>query len=471
MGLQSVAVFSNSDRNLPYVKWADEAINIGDSTPSESYLNIDKIIEVAHTSEADAIHPGYGFLSENPSFSKKVSESGLVFIGPSASAIESMGNKLKAKQIALENNIPMVPGSGGAVSDMKLAKKIVEDIGFPIIIKAASGGGGKGMRVVNSFEEFSDQLERAMSESKASFGDESVFIEKYITAPRHIEFQILADNHGNIIHLNERECSIQRRHQKVIEEAPSTILTEELRSKMGDAAIRMAKACNYTGAGTAEFLLDEDGSYYFLEMNTRLQVEHPVTELITGIDLVRQQILVAKNLELEISQEDIPMMGHAIELRINAEDVNNDFLPVTGILEGYRVPKGPGIRVDDGFEKGNEISVHYDSMIGKLIVHAENRSLAISRLKRAIDEFHIKGLKTTLEFGRWLCENNLFQKGDFTTNFIKDHFTETGKEDLSNEEQLIAAISYAMMDQPPKKVFKEDQMVHSNWKKNRKNLF
>ena len=468
MGLESVAIFSEADRELPYVRWADEAICIGASSPSESYLNIDKIIQAANAVNADAIHPGYGFLSENPIFSEAVTKAGLVFIGPSAHAIESMGNKLKAKEIAKANDIPMVPGSEGSVSEVSVAKELSGKIGFPMIIKAASGGGGKGMRIVNSSDEFQDQLERAMSEAKASFGDESVFIEKYITAPRHIEFQILADNHGNVIHLNERECSIQRRHQKVIEEAPSTILTPDLRKNMGDAAIRVAKACNYSGAGTAEFLLDEDGSFYFLEMNTRLQVEHPVTEMITGIDLVRQQILIAQNQELQFSQDDIPINGHAIELRLNAEDVNNEFLPVTGLLEEYKIPKGPGVRIDDGFEKGNEISVFYDSMIGKLIVHAENRELAILRMARAIDEYSIRGIKTTLDFGRWLCKNELFKKGDFTTGFIKEQFDGIKEERFSEKEELIAAVALALFNEPSELSENGTTIDVSNWKNNRK---
>lgn len=470
MGLQSVAIFSDADRNLPYVRWADEAVHIGKSIPSESYLNMQGIIEAALAVGAEGIHPGYGFLSENSIFSKEVKDAGLVFIGPSASAIESMGNKLKAKEIARENNIPMVPGSGEAVSESSVAQKIASDIGFPVMIKAASGGGGKGMRIVNMPNEFDEQLERAMSEAKASFGDESVFIEKYITAPRHIEFQILGDNHGNVIHLNERECTIQRRHQKVIEEAPSVVLSNELRMQMGEAAVRIAKACEYSGAGTAEFLLDKDRNFYFLEMNTRLQVEHPITEMITGIDLVRQQILIAQNEKLQFKQDEIPIKGHAIELRLNAEDVNNDFLPVIGELEEYVVPKGPGIRVDDGFEAGNEISVYYDSMIGKLIVHAENRTLAISKLKRAIEEYRIKGIKTTLDFGKWACTNAKFISGDFTTNFIKEEFKRSSSLRLSEEERMIAAVAFSLFQNPNKKSENGTALAKSNWKKNRKIL-
>ena len=367
MGIKTVAVYSEADRDARHTRFADEAVLLGPAPSSESYLKMEKVIQAAKDTGADAIHPGYGFLSENSAFAKMAEENGITFIGPGTHAIEVMGSKLAAKEAVKSYNIPMVPGIEEAITDVELAKKIASEIGFPILIKASAGGGGKGMRVVENLEELPEQMERAISEAISAFGDGSVFIEKYVTSPRHIEIQVLADTHGNVVHLFERECSVQRRHQKVVEEAPSVVLTPELREAMGDAAIKVAKACDYVGAGTVEFLLDENMNFYFLEMNTRLQVEHPVSELITGIDLVEQQIKVARGEKLAFTQEDLSINGHALEVRIYAEDPLNNFLPNVGTLETYIRPEGEGIRLDDGYEQGQDIPIYYDPMIAKLI--------------------------------------------------------------------------------------------------------
>jgi len=422
MGITTVAVYSEADRNAPFVKYAKEAVCIGPPPSSESYLKMDKIIEVCKELGVDGIHPGYGFLSENAEFAELVTANDIIFIGPSPSAIRTMGSKLAAKEAVKAYNIPMVPGTDGAIEDHIEAKKMALKIGYPILIKASAGGGGKGMRVVERVEDFEDQLERAVSEAVNSFGDGSVFIEKFVNSPRHIEFQILADNYGNVVHLFERECSIQRRHQKVIEEAPSAILTEELRKEMGKSAVDVAKACDYSGAGTVEFLLDENLNYYFLEMNTRLQVEHPVTEMITGIDLVKEQIKVARGEKLSIKQDDLKINGHSLEARIYAEDPRNNFLPDIGTLHSYRRPSGPGVRVDDGFEEGMEVPIYYDPMISKLVVHGDCREEAIVRLIRAIDDYHIAPVKTTLKFCKFAVDHQAFRSGNFDTHFVRDHF-------------------------------------------------
>jgi len=422
MGISTVAVFSEADRKSPHVRYADEAICIGPAPSSESYLLMDKIISVSIGLKVDAIHPGYGFLSENALFAQKVNDAGLIFIGPSPHSIEIMGSKLAAKQAAGAYNIPMVPGTSTAITDRIEAKQIAKVIGYPILIKASAGGGGKGMRVVENEVEFDEQMDRAVSEAVSSFGDGSVFIEKYITSPKHIEIQILGDQHGNILHLFERECSIQRRHQKVIEEAPSVSITPETRSQMGRCAIDVARSCDYYGAGTVEFILDENQNFYFLEMNTRLQVEHPVTEQITGVDLVRQMIYVAEGKVLKIKQEELSIKGHAIEVRVYAEDPANQFLPDVGTLTTYIRPQGNGVRVDDGFEQGMDIPIHYDPMIGKLITYGYNRSEAIRKMVRAIDEFKITGVKTTLSFCRFVMLHEAFISGDFDTNFVNFHF-------------------------------------------------
>ncbi len=444
MGIKTVAVYSDPDRECNHVRFADEAYNIGPADSSSSYLNIEKIIEVAQKSDADAIHPGYGFLSENARFSKAVEKVGLIFIGPSPHSIDIMGNKLAAKKAVSNFDIPMVPGVDHPVADKAEAKKIAEELGFPILIKAAAGGGGKGMRVVDSIDTIEEQLDRAISEAKSAFGDGSVFIERYITKPRHIEFQIFGDKKGNYVHLFERECSIQRRHQKVVEEAPSAVLTEELRDRMGKAAIDVARSCDYYGAGTVEFMLDENLDFYFLEMNTRLQVEHPVTELITGLDLVKLQIHIAEGEDIPFSQEDMKISGHAFELRVYAEDPMNQFLPDSGVLKTYRAPDGNGIRVDDGFTQGQEISIHYDPLISKLISYGETREEAISKMLRAIEEYRIEGLATTLPFGKYVFEHRAFIDGDFDTKFVDRYFYPSLKEiEKPERDQLEASVVLA----------------------------
>jgi acetyl-CoA carboxylase biotin carboxylase subunit len=422
MGISTVAIYSEADRQSPHVRYADEAVCIGPAPSSESYLCGDKIISVCKKLQVDAIHPGYGFLSENADFARAVIQAGIIFIGPSPESIEVMGNKLAAKQAAATYHVPMVPGSSGAITDIQASKELAASIGYPVLIKASAGGGGKGMRIVNSEEEFDEQMKRAVSEASASFGDGSVFVEKYITSPKHIEIQILGDQHGHIIHLFERECSIQRRHQKVIEEAPSISITQEVREAMGKCAIDVATACNYYGAGTVEFILDDQQNYYFLEMNTRLQVEHPVTEQITGIDLVKQMIHIAEGKHLGIKQEELTIRGHAIEARIYAEDPENNFLPDVGKLKTYRLPQGNGVRVDDGFEEGMDIPIFYDPMIAKLITFGVDRHEAINKMTRAIDEYQISGVQTTLEFCKFVMLHESFQNGSFDTNFVTNYF-------------------------------------------------
>jgi pyruvate carboxylase subunit A len=440
MGIKTVAVYSTVDRNAPHVRFADEAVLIGEAPSNKSYLLGDKIIEVAKKLGVDAIHPGYGFLSENANFAEACENNNISFIGPKSKAIKIMGSKLAAKEAVKAYNIPMVPGTDEAISDIPKAKKLAKEIGFPILIKASAGGGGKGMRVVEKEAEFESQMNRAISEATSAFGDGSVFIEKYVRAPRHIEIQIMADTHGNVVHLFERECSIQRRHQKVIEEAPSSVLTPELRSKMGEAAIKVAKSCDYVGAGTVEFLLDEAHNFYFLEMNTRLQVEHPVTELITGTDLVELQIRVARGEELTITQENLKINGHALELRVYAEDPLNDFLPSVGNLEVYKIPKGENIRVDNGFEEGMDIPIYYDPMLSKLITYAETREEAIELMITAIQNYHIEGIKTTLPFGSFVCEHDAFRSGNFNTHFVKKYYSPEALKKKQEEEAKIAAL-------------------------------
>lgn len=440
MGIKTVAVYSEVDRNAPHVRFADEAILLGPAPSSQSYLDMDKVIAAAKATRAEGIHPGYGFLSENAVFAKRVEDAGLTFIGPKPYAIEIMGNKLAAKEAVADYDIPMVPGIEEAITDVELAKKIGDEVGYPILIKAAAGGGGKGMRIVQNREELAEQMERAISEAVSAFGDGSVFIEKYVTSPRHIEIQVLADNHGNIVHLFERECSVQRRHQKVVEEAPSAVLTPALRQRMGEAAVKVARACQYSGAGTVEFLLDDQHNFYFLEMNTRLQVEHPVSELITGVDLVEQQILVARNEVLGFGQDDLSITGHALELRVYAEDPLDNFLPSIGTLTTYQKPEGPGIRVDDGYEEGMDIPIYYDPMIAKLITYADTRDAAIQLMIEAIDRYEIEGIATTLPFGRFVCEHDAFTSGHFDTHFVKTHYSPEAIEDRQVHQDKIAAL-------------------------------
>ena len=450
MGIKTVAVYSTADRNAPHVRFADEAICIGKPPSNQSYLLGSKIIKIAKELNVDGIHPGYGFLSENADFAEEVEKNNIIFIGPRSKAIKMMGDKLAAKDAVKNYDIPMVPGVDRAVSDPKEAVEIAKQIGFPILIKAAAGGGGKGMRIVEKEKDVVKQMKRAISEATSAFGDGSVFVEKYVTSPRHVEIQVLADSHGNVIHFFERECSVQRRHQKVIEEAPSAILTPALREKMGQAAINVAKSCDYLGAGTVEFLLDADHNFYFLEMNTRLQVEHPVSEWITGVDLVELQIRVARGEELEIKQDDLKINGHALELRVYAEDPLNDFLPSVGKLDKYQLPVGKNIRVDNGFEEGMDIPIYYDPMLSKLITYGKTRAEAIQLMIKAIDNYLVEGVQTTLPFGKFVCEHEAFRSGNFDTHFVKDYYSpEALKTNMEEEAKIAATLAL--------KIYKEDQ--------------
>ncbi|MES2800148.1 MAG: acetyl-CoA carboxylase biotin carboxylase subunit [Bacteroidota bacterium] len=423
MGITSVAVYSDSDRNAPHVLEADEAVYLGASPSSESYLKQDLIIDYCKKLNVDAVHPGYGFLSENANFARKLKENGIILIGPSPESMELMGDKLSAKRAVKAFNVPLVPGVDEAISDVPKAIKIAEEVGYPVLIKASAGGGGKGMRLVHNSGEFVEQMNLAQSEARSSFGDDAVFIEKFVEKPRHIEIQVFGDQQGNFVYLFERECSIQRRHQKVVEEAPSALLTAELRKKMGEAAVNVCKACNYEGAGTVEFLVDANLDFFFLEMNTRLQVEHPVTEEITGLDLVEWQIRVARGEQLPLSQDQLKINGHAIEVRVYAEDTLNGFTPDIGNLKRYRIPTGRSVRVDDAFVEGMDIPIFYDPMIAKLVVWGKTREDAIRRCIIAIDDYQISGLKTTLDFGKFVLKHPAFTSGDFDTNFVKDHFS------------------------------------------------
>ncbi len=443
MGIKTVAVYSTADRNAPHVKFADEAVLIGEAPSNQSYLLGDKIIEVCKQLGVDGIHPGYGFLSENAEFAEKAEQNGITFIGPRSKAIRMMGSKLAAKDAVKAYDIPMVPGLDEAITDVAKAKEVANQIGFPILIKASAGGGGKGMRVVEKAEEFESQMQRAISEATSAFGDGSVFIEKYVGSPRHIEIQVMADTHGNVVYLFERECSVQRRHQKVVEEAPSAVLTPEIRKAMGEAAVKVAQACDYVGAGTVEFLLDENKNFYFLEMNTRLQVEHPVTEMITGIDLVEMQIRVARGEVLPIKQEDLSIKGHALELRVYAEDPLNDFLPSIGHLSVYQLPQGKGVRVDNGIEQGMDVPIYYDPMLAKLITYGKDRDEAIQLMLKAIEDYKVEGISTTLPFGKFVFEHEAFRSGNFDTHFVKKYYSaDLLKGDIAKEAEIAAYVAF-----------------------------
>jgi acetyl-CoA carboxylase biotin carboxylase subunit len=471
MGIKTVAVYSEADRNALFVRYADEAVCIGPPPSNQSYLLGNKILDVCKQLNVDGIHPGYGFLSENASFAADVKKAGLIFIGPSPEAMDMMGDKLSAKEAAKKYNIPMVPGSEGAIQSIEEGKKIALATGFPLLIKASAGGGGKGMRIVEAIEDFEEQMKLAVSEATSAFGDGSVFIERYVAGPRHIEIQILGDTQGNIVYLFERECSIQRRHQKVIEEAPSSVLTPELRKAMGECAVNVGKACNYVGAGTVEFLLDENNNFYFLEMNTRLQVEHPVSEMITGIDLVKEQIKVARGEKLSFTQNDLKINGHSLEVRVYAEDPANNFLPDIGKLQTYQLPKGPGVRVDDGFEEGMDIPIYYDPMIAKLITHGKDREEAIQRMIRAIDEYVITGVETTLGFCKFVLQHEAFVSGKFDTHFIKHYFKPEYLISEREDESIVSAIIAAKLLNDIKSSSNantaESSQTKSNWKQNR----
>lgn len=422
LGIKTVAVYSDADKFSPHVLLADQSVHIGEAPSAKSYLVIDKIIQAAKLTAADAIHPGYGFLSENPVFSQRCADEGILFIGPSASSIEAMGDKTKARELMSAAGVPLPPGTTEALNDVDEASRVADSIGYPVMIKAAAGGGGKGMRIVHNPADFARNVSMAQSEALNAFGDNRVYVEKYLESPHHIEFQILADMHGNIIHLFDRECSIQRRHQKVVEEAPSMFITEKMRSEMADAAVAAARSCNYTGAGTIEFLVDKHRNFYFLEMNTRLQVEHPVTEMITGVDLVALQIMVAEGLPLPMVQEDIKRNGHAIECRICAEDPFDNFLPSTGHLKRYRIASGPGVRVDSGVEEGQEVSINYDPLLAKLVTWGSTRDQARKRMKRALSEYDVSGIKTTIPFCSFVMDEPSFAEGDYDTHFVQEFF-------------------------------------------------
>lgn len=468
MGISTVAIYSEADRNSPHVRFADEAVCVGAAASKESYLKIDTIIEVCKSLQVDGVHPGYGFLSENAVFAKACKDNGITFIGPSVEAIEIMGSKLAAKQAVSKFDVPLVPGTDQPISDINEAKNLAEAIGFPILIKASAGGGGKGMRIVNNVEEFEEQMKLAVSEATSAFGDGSVFIEKFVTSPRHIEIQILGDTHGNIVHLFERDCSVQRRHQKVVEEAPSAVLTPALRKQMGEAAVQVAKSVNYIGAGTVEFIVNANLDFYFLEMNTRLQVEHPVTEMITGIDLVKEQINIARGEKISFGQDDLKIQGHAIELRVYAEDPENNFLPDIGKLEAYQIPKGEGIRVDDGFDEGMDIPIYYDPMIAKLIAHGSNRKDAIEKLKKAIIDYNIVGVKTTLPFGEFVLHHSAFTTGNFDTKFVDNYYhpSKINETELALA-TLIAAKLFEEKGQTFEHVSEGNIKNETNWKNNR----
>lgn len=419
MNIETVAVFSEADRDALHVREADQAVCIGPNPSAKSYLNIPNILSAAELTGVDAIHPGYGFLSENARFAEICESSGITFIGPSPLAIETMGDKATARKTMIEAGVPVVPGSKEIITDVEAAAKIAGEIGYPVLIKASAGGGGKGMRVAQNEKELVKSIQAAQTEAQAAFGNDEVYLEKYVEEPRHIEFQILADKFGNVVHLGERDCSLQRRHQKLLEESPSPAMTPELRQAMGDAAVAAVKAANYSSVGTIEFLLDRHNQFYFIEMNTRIQVEHPVTELVTGVDLIKEQIRIAAGEPLAFKQEDIQVRGWAIECRINAENTEKNFMPSPGTIEYYHVPGGPGIRVDSAVYQGYTIPPYYDSMVGKLIVWGGDREEAIQRMKRALEEFVIEGIHTTIPFHLKVLDNAFFRRGEVYTNFIQ----------------------------------------------------
>ena len=469
MGIKTVAIYSEADRNALHVRYADEAVCVGPPPSNQSYLLGDRIIQICKELNVDGVHPGYGFLSENAGFANALEKAGVTLIGPSAHSMEIMGDKLSAKAAVKSYDIPLVPGTDGAVEDLQEAISTAKEIGFPVMIKASAGGGGKGMRIVFDEGSLEEEMNLAISEATSSFGNGAVFIERFVNSPRHIEIQVLADTHGNVVHLFERECSIQRRHQKVVEEAPSSVVSAELRNRMGECAKDVARACGYVGAGTVEFLVDDKLNFYFLEMNTRLQVEHPVTEMITGIDIVKEQIRIARGEKLSFRQEDLRIHGHAIESRVYAEDPQNNFLPDIGKLERYVRPQGAGVRVDDGFEEGMDIPIYYDPMIAKLAVHAENRDEARAKMVRAIDEYQITGVKTTLSFCKFVMQHEAFASGKFDTGFVKDHFSPEELVVENEAEKEIAALMTVLTEQAASQVpsFTGAGTSVSRWKTNR----
>ena len=466
LGVKTIAIYSDVDASAPHVTIADEAVNLGDPTPIESYLNIPKIIQIAKEHGAEAIHPGYGFLAENPDFAQTCNKAGIKFIGPSPKVISLMGDKIAAKKTMEKAGVPVIPGYHGSNQDNKTLVKEGKKIGFPLLVKAAAGGGGKGMRIVPSEDILLESIESAKRESKSSFGDDTVFLEKYLEKPRHIEFQILADEHGHIIHLFERECSIQRRHQKIVEESPSPVMTKKLRNEMGKAAVTAAEAVGYSNAGTVEFMIDEDFNYYFMEMNTRLQVEHPITELTTGIDLAKWQLRIASGEPLTLKQQDLSQRGHAIECRIYAEDPNNGFLPSTGKLHRVEEPKGPNIRVDTGITTNNTISAYYDPMLSKLITYAETREDCIQKMIWALNRYIVMGVTSNITFLTKVCEHEQFKQGETTTQFIENYFSEwiQTKKAIPAEALIALAIYDSLHSKKEETVRFKEADPHSPWK-------
>ena len=472
IGIESIAIFHEVDKGMPFVHYSDYAYQLYSSTPKDAYLDVEQIIDVAKRSGAEAIHPGYGFLSENAQFAKAVTDAGIVFIGPSAEAIEMMGSKTRAREIMSKAGVPIVPGTKERINDIEKAKSIAGELGYQVLLKAAAGGGGKGMRKVYKQEDLVSSFEAAQRESLKAFGDDSIYLEKYIENPKHIEIQVIADEFGNYVHLGERDCSIQRRHQKVIEEAPSVVLDEDLRRKMGAVAINAAKACGYVNAGTIEFLFDKNKKFYFLEMNTRLQVEHPVTERITRTDLAKEQIRIAAGNKLSFTQESINWVGHSIECRIYAEDPFNNFLPDTGTIHYLREPGGKGVRVDSGIETGSEITIHFDPMLAKLVTLGNNRDDAISKMERALRNYRVKGIKTIIPFELAVIKHPLFVSGLYDTGFIENEFDFNILNEMKdNYEEIVAAIgAYSYITAKSEALARITKSKNSKWKQSRNNL-
>ena len=466
MGIKTVAVYSEVDKDAPHVHLADETVNIGDPTPIESYLNIPKIIEVTQEVGAEAIHPGYGFLAENPDFAKACDDKGIKFIGPNPKVISLMGDKIAAKKTMEQAEVPVIPGYHGPKQDTSSLIKEGKKIGFPLLVKAAAGGGGKGMRIVHSENTLAESIEGAKRESKSSFGDDTVFLEKYLDKPRHIEFQILADEHGKTIHLFERECSIQRRHQKIIEEAPSPVVTSKLRKKMGDAAVKAAETVGYTNAGTVEFMVDGDLNFYFMEMNTRLQVEHPITEMTTGIDLAKWQLRIASGMNLTLKQSELLQRGHAIECRIYAEDPSNGFLPSIGTLKKVESPTGPNVRDDTGIYSGMKVTPYYDPMLAELVVSSENRAESINKMIWALSRYVVLGVTTNIPFLKEVLDHKEFRKGNITTHFIDEHFKDwmVTKDGLPIDAIIALAVYDSMHSKRQEVVRYKEADPHSPWK-------
>jgi acetyl-CoA carboxylase biotin carboxylase subunit len=464
LGISTVAIYSEADRNAPHVRYAHEAYHIGPPPARESYLVVEKILDVARRSGAEAIHPGYGFLAERAEFAQACVDEDIVFVGPPARAIAVMGDKLMARKTVAEAGVPVVPGTNPGLNDEALMAA-AKEIGFPLLVKASAGGGGKGMRPVHQADELEDAIAAARREALAAFGDDTVYIEKMITEARHIEIQLLADAHGNTIYLGERECSLQRRHQKVIEECPSFVVDEPLRQQMGEVAVAAAKAVDYVNAGTVEFLMDKNKNFYFLEMNTRLQVEHPVTELVTGVDIAQEQLRIARGRRLRIAQEDVKMKGWAIECRINAEDPYHNYLPSTGVITTSRLPTGPGVRVDTGVFPGYEVTPYYDSMISKLICYGETRGEAVLRMRRALEEYRIMGVKTNIPFHQHMMDSHRFLTGQFDTKFVEERFSMSDRE---APDQLAAAIVATLVShrqgQRASQIMAPGERDTSNWK-------